>query len=172
MGAGISQDAASSSQTPKPAVPEVRGTKRGSDQDDEERHYQRADEDGTEEIQWKVFPQPSRTPSPIRSANTEPADVKMDSIHVRGPRCSRPEQKALERFESEGRLRDMANVREKLGCKADVAEVYSPPRIVTVAQAAGLRGGFSLDLTAPSPDGHTWDFSVHSNRVKARQLLE
>ena len=63
-------------------------------------------------------------------------------------------------------------VRKKLGCKNDVAEVYSPPRIVTVAQAAGLRGGFSLDLTAPDPDGHVWDFSVQANRVRARKMLD
>ena len=42
---------------------------------------------------------------------------------------------------AQGRLQDdMAVIRKKIGSGVDVAEVYSPPRIVTVAEAAGLRG--------------------------------
>ena len=51
-----------------------------------------------------------------------------------------------------------------------MAEVYSPPRIVTVAEAAGLRGGFSLDLTTPYM-GERWDFTKKSCREKAMELV-
>ena len=96
----------------------------------------------------------------------------MDHLSRRDRQHDSGEKATLAALESEGRTRDMDVVRKKLGCKNDVAEVYSPPRIVTVAQAAGLRGGFSLDLTAPDPDGHVWDFSVQANRVRARKMLD
>ena len=53
---------------------------------------------------------------------------------------------------------------------ANIAEVYSPPRVVTVAEAAGLRGGFSLDLTVPY-QGEYWDFTKKSCRDRALDLL-
>ena len=60
---------------------------------------------------------------------------------------------------SKGRLQDdMCVVRKNIGSGVDVAEVYFPPRIVTVAEAVGLRGGFSLDLTVPYMD-ERWGFS-------------
>ena len=65
----------------------------------------------------------------------------------------------------------MQVIRNKLGCRNDVSEVYSPPRIVTVAEAAGLRGGFSLDFTAPSPDGSVWDFTKLEMRKRALDLF-
>ena len=72
---------------------------------------------------------------------------------------------------SQGRVMDdMSVVRKKIGHGVDVAEVYSPPRIVTVAEAAGLRGGFSLDLTVPYM-GERWDFDKRSCREKALELL-
>ena len=65
---------------------------------------------------------------------------------------------------SQGRSHEeMAVVRNKLNCKFDVAEVYSLPRVVTAAEAAGLRGGFSLDLTVPY-QGEYWDFTKKSCR--------
>ena len=63
------------------------------------------------------------------------------------------ERKANELLRQRRVREDMTVVRARLGCKADVAEVYSPPRIVTVAEAAGLRGGFSLDFTVKAEDG-------------------
>ena len=65
----------------------------------------------------------------------------------------------------------MAVVRKKMGGGVDVAEVYSPPRIVTVAEAAGLRGGFSLDLTTPYM-GERWDFTKKSCREKGHGVSE
>ena len=94
----------------------------------------------------------------------------MSSISTRS-KHGRDEAMAMRSLESQGRLRDMEVVRRKLGCKNDVSEVYSPPRIVTVAQAAGLRGGFSLDLTAPGPDGERWDFSRAECGRKAIEMM-
>ena len=62
-------------------------------------------------------------------------------------------------------------VRKRFGCKSDFSEVYSPPRIVTVAEAGGLRGGFSLDLTAKGPDGQILDFTKWSCRRRALELI-
>ena len=56
-------------------------------------------------------------------------------------------------------IRHMECVRKKLGCRAAIGEIYSLPRAVTVAQAMGVRDGFSLDLTALMPDGKVWDLS-------------
>ena len=58
-----------------------------------------------------------------------------------------------------GARRDMAAVRQKLGCDHDVSEFYSPPRVVKMARQLGMKGGVSLDLTVPASDGYVWDFS-------------
>ena len=77
----------------------------------------------------------------------------------------------MEEVLSMGRMQDdMKVVRARLGSQTDVAEVYSPPRVVTVAEAAGLRGGFSLDLTTPW-NGEVWDFTKKRCRTKAIELL-
>ena len=60
---------------------------------------------------------------------------------------------------------------------SDIAEVFSPPRIV---QEAGLRNyggralqpGWSLDLTMKDPEsGKVWDFSKEEMRSRARKLV-
>ena len=53
--------------------------------------------------------------------------------------------------------RDMAVVRNKLGCEHDVSEFYSPPRVVKMARELGMKGGVSLDLTVPASDGYVWE---------------
>ena len=35
----------------------------------------------------------------------------------------------------------------------------------------GMKGGFSLDFSAPGPDGYIWDFSRHECRQKAFALI-
>ena len=54
---------------------------------------------------------------------------------------------------------DVEALRIKCGFGDLISEVYSPPRVTTMAESMGLRGGFSLDLTAPGPDGRAWDFT-------------
>ena len=40
-----------------------------------------------------------------------------------------------------------------------VSEVYSPPRVVEVANRMGLRGGWSLDLTTQDEQARPWAFN-------------
>ena len=48
-----------------------------------------------------------------------------------------------------------------------VAEVYSPPGIVKMANKMGFRGGWSLDLTANDDYGMPWDFNDARMRRRA-----
>ena len=54
--------------------------------------------------------------------------------------------------------RAMVNARVFLA-NVDIAEVYSPPRVVPVARQMGLIGGSSLDITTTDDNGEPWDFS-------------
>ena len=57
--------------------------------------------------------------------------------------------------------------------RADVAEVYSPPRITEVAAKMGLQGGWALDLSTNDPDdGEPWDFTVPKKRAKVKKMLK
>lgn len=54
----------------------------------------------------------------------------------------------------------------------DVAEVYSPPRVTSMAQQCGFNAGWSLDLTTTDENGRAWDFDcVHMRNKAARKLL-
>ena len=48
----------------------------------------------------------------------------------------------------------METMRSCLQSQYDLAALYSPPRVVKEANGMGMRGGFSLDLIAPDPDGY------------------
>ena len=57
--------------------------------------------------------------------------------------------------------------------QADVAEAYSPPRLVKMANKLGFKGKWSLDLTMVDPDdGQPWDLSLGAKRKKAKDMLE
>ena len=38
-----------------------------------------------------------------------------------------------------------------------ISQIYRAPRIVTEANAIGVKGGFFLDFAAPDADGYIWD---------------
>ena len=62
----------------------------------------------------------------------------------------------------------MAQMREQM----DVAEVYSPPRVVEMAKKMGLRAGWSLDFTTTDDEGNPWDFNkAHMRNKVVRKLL-
>ena len=143
MGVDSDQDAKGAPQSPKPQSSSARGRKRESGGGDEER------EEGREH--WQ--------------------DADNGAASSSGP-WRQGEDAAMDALDKGARMDHMKVIRMKLGCSNDVSEVYSPPRIVTVAEAAGLRGGFSLDLTAPSPDGTVWDFSRHDCRRRALELVQ
>ena len=139
-----------------------RGEKRGNEGGDEAREdLQREDYDSKYDDAEASSSMQAQATLPASSSHDSP----MGSFNS-------GEVQAMDALAAEGRCRDMDAVRAKLGCKNDVSEVYSPPRIVTVAEAAGLRGGFSLDLTAPSPNGQTWDFAKSSDRRRALELQQ
>ena len=54
----------------------------------------------------------------------------------------------------------------------DVSEVYSPPRVIEVAEATGLKPGWALDLTVNKDDGKPWDLSLPANKVEALKRQE
>ena len=49
----------------------------------------------------------------------------------------------------------------------EVVEIYSPPRVVEMANKMELRGGWSLDLTTNDETGTPWDFNDARMRNKA-----
>ena len=54
-----------------------------------------------------------------------------------------------------------------------VTEVFSPPRVASLAKRFELRPGCALDLTTTDDeDGQPWDFSLASKRDKAMRLIE
>ena len=58
-------------------------------------------------------------------------------------------------------------MRSCLQSQYDLAAINSPSRVVKEANGMGMRGGFSLDFTAPGPDGYIWDFNKHECRQRA-----
>ena len=65
----------------------------------------------------------------------------------------------------------METMRSCLQSQYDLAEIYSPPRVVKEATGMGMKGGFSLNFSAPDPDGYIWDFSKHECGQKAFALI-
>ena len=53
----------------------------------------------------------------------------------------------------------------------DVAEFYSPPRIIEMARTMGLRAGWSMDLTTRDTDGRAWDFNIPEMRNRAARRI-
>ena len=52
--------------------------------------------------------------------------------------------------------------------KHDISEVYSPRRVMAMAQRMWLKGGWTLDLVEVDPgDGQPLDFSTPDKRAKA-----
>ena len=103
----------------------------------------------SEDIATSEGPQPAPT-----SSSSTAEDVVINSIDNKKKNARFDDGvKAMDSVLSEGRpAADMRVLRKVLKCRNDISEVYSPPRVVTVAEAAGLRGGFSLDLTIPSAE--------------------
>ena len=52
-----------------------------------------------------------------------------------------------------------------------VKQVFSPPRLTSMAADLGLGPGFALDLHAQRPDGKSWDLSLDSNIRDASRLI-
>ena len=58
------------------------------------------------------------------------------------------------------------------GIESHIIEIYSPPRVTTMAERFKLIPGLALDLTTIDPDdGMPWNFDDPSKRAKAKQLV-
>ena len=54
----------------------------------------------------------------------------------------------------------------------DIAEAYSPPRMVEAAMRLGYKPGFAIDLTKKNKDGKPWDLSIPERQEEALSLLD
>ena len=52
-----------------------------------------------------------------------------------------------------------------------VSEVYSPPRVTSLAHRFGLRPGMALNLTTIDENGVPWDLSFSERRERAKMKL-
>ena len=53
-----------------------------------------------------------------------------------------------------------------------MAEIYSPPRVTSLADQFGLNPDFALDLTVMDPyDGKPWNFDDEDKRLRALQMV-
>ena len=110
-------------------VPAARGQKRESDGDDGDRDGDREEvyeDDAIGMDQSSTAVQPAQSSSASASMSVD----QMCVSHRHVPPCRRAEARAIESLEAEGRLQGMAVVREKLGCRNDLSEVYSPPELL------------------------------------------
>ena len=58
------------------------------------------------------------------------------------------------------------------GSEFDICEIFSPPRVCAAAKAAGMRAGWSLDMTEECPvTGRKWDFRRPGDRRQAKNLV-
>ncbi len=79
------------------------------------------------------------------------------------------ELEKLPKFQLDTSDKGRSHLREHV---KDVAEVYSPPRMTTMASRMGLKAAWALDLTQVDPvDGQMWDLSVKSIQDKAKAAL-
>ena len=53
----------------------------------------------------------------------------------------------------------------------DITEIYSPRRVVEIAEKMGLQGGLSMDITTKDDAGNYWDFNDVKMREKARNYI-
>ena len=52
---------------------------------------------------------------------------------------------------------------ERISGQVDIAEIYSPPRVTTVALKFGMKTGLAMDLTTG------WDFTRQEHREAAKE---
>ena len=153
---------------PKPTVQEPRGLKRAGNGNDDERGDDVA---AREEVYEDDDSMLANAPTSIATAPTQATEGGMiDNVHsTKGYAAA--EGRMTESMARTGRNRDMEVVREKLGCKVDVGEIYTPPRVCKMAESFGLRPGFSLDFTAPRMNWRRWEFSLPSRRREALKFI-
>ena len=71
-----------------------------------------------------------------------------------------------------GNRRQRRTAKMQANGRFHVAEVYSPPRMTEAARAAGLKDGWSLDLTKNDENGEPWDLSKESRQKEAMKKVK
>ena len=56
--------------------------------------------------------------------------------------------------------------------KDDLAEIYSPPRVVTIARRQGLNATWSFDRLVEAEPGVAWDLRKRSHQQKVHAIIE
>ena len=112
-------------------------------------------------------PQPDTAPGALpdaqmRHSNLDDGDEDMDAEAD----DDRPKRQRLERVEEEP-VSDGVPVRGR----ADVTEIYSPPRVTQYCEQYGLRPGGALDLTSRDESGEVWNFDIERKREQAKRLI-
>ena len=82
----------------------------------------------------------------------------------------------IEKLEQNDKKKMQTQTRQKEKTRhdgaADVAEIYSPPRVAKMAKRLGMKAGWSLDLTSRDElDNEPWDFNKPEKRARAREVL-
>ena len=127
-----------------------RGNKRGSYCDDVERFLRKRDAEV-----YAVVPKQEQRSHVERAPGRWDEDNKATSKKVRLEECRMA----------------METMRACLQSSYDLAEIYSPPRVVKEAVVLGMRGGFSCDFTIPEPNGYIWNFDPHECRQRAFRMI-
>ena len=61
---------------------------------------------------------------------------------------------------------------EPPGKPDDVMEIFSPPRVVTVARKRGLTGKWSVDKLVTRPDGQAWNLYDRKHQKEVLEIIE
>ena len=106
-----------------------------------------------------------------RSFTRKTAEAKpYATVKVRN-KCEFAEAQALNRLDEYAKQLETEAIVRARGAHHAITEIYSPPRITTLAKQMGLQPGYALDLTSRAPDGRFWDFSKARDRLKCWRLL-
>ena len=54
----------------------------------------------------------------------------------------------------------------------DITEVYSPPRVLTVAIKCGLKGSWSIDRLTTNQEGAPWDLTRRAHQAEVVRIIE
>ena len=118
----------------------------------------------------------------IDESDKEDEEDRMDTgvMQISGITFKNEDQNRLDNVSQKVHKRwndDMNRMREDMKqygseVKFHITEVYSPPRVNTMAERLGLIPGMSLDLTTVDPDdGMPWDFNNEDKARKAEDMV-
>ena len=123
---------------------EKKGTKRVSDGDNLARDELQREEDVplSPSSDWNFQPEPHAGPISVQAEVRRIENAMIDSVHTHSSaKGDAAKGRMKESFALMNRRSDMEVIRENLGCKVDVGEIYSPPRVLLNGRANGTPEG-------------------------------